>query len=150
MGINQESLRKIGVLILFITFSVLSNVFAKETAQEALNKGIKYAQQGVYNTAISEFTRAIEINPNDADAYNDRGFTYYKQGNFPQAISDYTKAIEISPNYAGYYSDRGVVYYAMQEYDKAWEDVHKAEGLVGYAVNLAFLSNLKKASGRDK
>ena len=113
------------------------------------NRGVAYATQGNLPQAISDFTKVIEINPQDAEAYYSRGFIYGKQSNFTQAISDFSKAIEIDPNLAKAYNNRGRNYYNIKEYDKAWADVHKAEGL-GSAVSPEFLTELKKASGRDK
>lgn len=113
------------------------------------NRGFAYATQGNLPQAISDFTKVIEINPQDAGAYYNRGYVYGKQSNFGQAISDFSKAIEIDPNLAKAYNSRGRNYYNIKEYDKAWADVHKAEGL-GSAVGPEFLTELKKASGRDK
>ena len=112
-------------------------------------RGIAYYHRGNLPQAISDYNKAIEIDPNYADAYYNRGLAYYKQDNLPQAISDYNKAIGIDPNYAKAYKNRGVLYYIAKDYDKAWADVHKAEGL-GVVVNPEFLNALKKASGRDK
>ena len=56
-----------------------------------------------YNGAISDYTKAIEINPNYAKAYYNRGLTKRNLKDFNGAISDYTKAIEINPNYAKAY-----------------------------------------------
>jgi tetratricopeptide (TPR) repeat protein len=95
--------------------------------------------------AISDYTKAIEINPKNADTYYNRGLIYYKQRNFTQAISDFTKAIEINPKNAGAYNNRGVAYYIEREYRKAWADVHKVEEL-GYPVTPDFLAELKKQS----
>lgn len=113
------------------------------------NRGFAYATQGNFPQAISDFTRVIEINPQDAEAYYSRGFVNSKQSNFNQAISDFSKAIEIDPNLAKAYYSRGKNYYNIKEYDKAWADVHKTQGL-GTAVSPEFLTELKKASGRDK
>ncbi|MEK7308910.1 MAG: tetratricopeptide repeat protein [Nitrospirota bacterium] len=113
------------------------------------NRGVTYAIQSNFTLALADFTMAIKINPHYVNAYCNRGIVYKKQGNFAQAISDYTKAIEINPNYTEAYNNRKIVYYAAKEYDKAWADVHKAEEL-GYVIESIFLTNLKKASGRDK
>ena len=37
---------------------------------------------------IAEFTRAIERNPNDANAYNDRGIAFSELGEYRRAIED--------------------------------------------------------------
>jgi len=101
-----------------------------------------------FNQTISDATKAIEINPRNATAYNNRGDAYFNKGEYDKAISDFTKAIEINPTFAVVFSNRGFVYYRKQEYDKAWEDVHKAQNL-GYEVNAKFLKALHEASGRN-
>jgi len=63
-----------------------------------------------YDLAISDYTAAIELKPDYAEAYNNRGFAYYLKGDFARAISDYTRAIELRPNYPKAYNSRGVAY----------------------------------------
>src|SRR5262245_59240745 len=60
--------------------------------------------------AIADYTAAIELKPDYAEAYNDRGFAYYLKGDFERAISDYARAIELRPNYPKAYNSRGVAY----------------------------------------
>jgi Flp pilus assembly protein TadD len=61
------------------------------------NRGIAYAEKGQYDQAISDFSKAIEINPRYGKAYNNRGIVYRLTGRYDQAISDFNKAIEINP-----------------------------------------------------
>ena len=63
-----------------------------------------------YDKAISDYTKAIEINPRFAEAYYNRGLAYGKKGQYDKAISDYTKAIEINPRFAEAYNNRGDAY----------------------------------------
>lgn len=60
-----------------------------------------------YNGAISDFNKAIELDPNNAGAYMNRGNTKIKLKDFYGAISDYTKVIELNPNDAVAYCYRG-------------------------------------------
>ena len=60
------------------------------------------------NQAISDYTQAIAINPNDANAYYSRGISRRDLKDYQGAISDYSKAIEINPQYALAYSNRGI------------------------------------------
>jgi len=54
----------------------------------------------------------IELNPNDADAHNNRGNTLKKMDNYIEAITDYNKAIElISDNVDTY--NKGYVYHKI-------------------------------------
>jgi len=73
------------------------------------NRGSAKDKQANYAEDIINYTKSIEINPNDAETYNKRGFAYFNQKEYPQAIADYTKAIEIKPDYATAYFKRGLV-----------------------------------------
>src|SRR5215469_8097074 len=63
-----------------------------------------------YAKEISDLTEAIRLDPNSADAYNNRGNAYYNHGNVDQAISDYSDAIRLDPNYVSAYNNRGNAY----------------------------------------
>jgi len=52
-----------------------------------------------YSGAIEDYTKAILLNPNDAQHYNFRGISKHELQDYKGAIEDYTKAIEINPNY---------------------------------------------------
>jgi tetratricopeptide (TPR) repeat protein len=84
--------------------------------------------------AIANYSKAIEINPRFAEAYNNRGLAYAYKGQYGQAISDYNKAIETNPKLAEAYYNRGAAYYLNGEHDKACKDVRKAQSL-GYPVH---------------
>src|SRR5690606_7679646 len=49
--------------------------------------------------ALGYFTKAIEIEPNYADAYFARGYTYVKLNDKESAKADYNMCIKIQPNY---------------------------------------------------
>ena len=72
------------------------------------NRGVAYAKLGNHSQAISDYDKAIEINPGNAEAYYNRGIEYDELGNHLQAISDYDSAIDINPSYAEAYYNRGV------------------------------------------
>ena len=77
--------------------------------------------------AITDLTKAIEIDPKYADAYQVRGVAFRRNGDFPRAIADQSKAIEINPGFAVAYGARGYAYQqrataiARADYDKAIE-----------------------------
>ena len=50
--------------------------------------------------AIADYTKAIELNPNYAEAYSNRGNMYYRKGNSVKAIADYKTALQLNPNNA--------------------------------------------------
>ena len=96
------------------------------TAEEYFYGAFEKLEKGDYYGAISDFTKSIEINPNNEDAYNNRGFIKADLKDFKGAISDYTKAIEINPNFASAYNNRGIVKDDLKDYYGAISDYTKA------------------------
>jgi len=72
---------------------------------------------------------AIQLDPNDADAYYNRGITYYHKGQYDRAIENFNKAIALDQNYALAYNNRGVAYDKKGQHDRAIEDYNKAIAL---------------------
>jgi hypothetical protein len=81
-------------------------------AEFYLKRGEDNAGVHEYDRAIADYSTAIQLKPDYAEAYNDRGFAYYLKGDAEHAIADYTRAIELRPNYPKAYNSRGVVYMA--------------------------------------
>lgn len=85
-------------------------------------RGHAYWRNGNENKALADYTRAIELNPEDDWAYFTRGRAYMLCGQFNKAIADHTKAIELNPDFAGAYTGRGVAYMKKGDLDKALAD----------------------------
>ena len=79
-------------------------------AEFFLKRGEDFAGGHDYNRAIADYSTAIQLKPDSAEAYNDRGFAYYLRGDCDRAIADYTRAIELRPDYPKAYNSRGVCY----------------------------------------
>jgi tetratricopeptide (TPR) repeat protein len=90
------------------------------------DKGTAHLNKGEYDLAISEFNKALEINPGDAGAYVNRGLAYGRKSQYDQAISDFNRALEINPNYALAYNNRGWAYLGKDQFDQAMSDLNKA------------------------
>ena len=56
---------------------------------------------GQYKEAIRDFTRVIEIDPDNANAYFNRGCCYDSVGELDLAISDYSVALELDMRNGG-------------------------------------------------
>ena len=98
------------------------------TAEEYFYSAYDKVNQRDYSGAIADFTKAIELNPNDVAAYNNRGVSKANLKDYYGAIADYTKAIELDPNNAMAYYNRGFVknnlkddYGAIADFTKAIE-----------------------------
>ena len=63
--------------------------------------------------AIADYSREIDINPNDSEAHLRRGIAYRMQGDSDRAIGDFAKAIDINPHDASSgYAYRGSAFNA--------------------------------------
>ncbi len=152
---DRQSGKIIGIILFFLVLSSCTSTpqpkdtIAPNDADAYNNRGFAYYLKQEYDRAITDYNKAIELDPKYAMAYNNRGIAYFLKKEPDKSIADYSKAIEINPKYADAYNNRGVAYYLKKEYDKAWEDVYKAQGL-GYKVHPEFLNDLRKASGRQR
>ena len=63
-----------------------------ETSVDYYNRGKAYASKGQYDQAISDFNKAIEIDPGFATAYNNRGIAYFYKREYDKAWEDVRKA----------------------------------------------------------
>jgi tetratricopeptide (TPR) repeat protein len=82
--------------------------------------------QILYDQAIADFTTAIELDPNLAQAYRERGVAYSDKGDNNHALADLNQAIRLAPNYAMAYNNRGNIHRRMGNYDLALADYDQA------------------------
>jgi tetratricopeptide (TPR) repeat protein len=85
------------------------------------DRGIAYRELDLTDRAISDFTKAIDLNPALDVAYYNRGNAYGHKGLYNEAIADYTKSIEIAPDKAGY-TNRAWAYEHMGHREQAIGD----------------------------
>ena len=90
------------------------------------NRGNAYRDKGVYDLAITDYNKAIELNRDYVDAYYNRGNAYSNQGELDRAITDYNKVIGINPDDIQAYNNRGNAYVGKDEIDLAFGDYSKA------------------------
>ncbi len=67
-------------------------------------RAVAYRRKGLHDQAITDFNKAIELNPDDPRTYINRGNAYKEKGLYDRAIEDYGKAIALEPDDADAYS----------------------------------------------
>jgi tetratricopeptide (TPR) repeat protein len=75
---------------------------------------------------LTFYTEAIRLNPNDANAFNNRGLAQQAKGDLDAAIRDYIEAIRLNPNDAEAFNNRGNAQQAKGDLDAAIRDYDEA------------------------
>ncbi len=96
----------------------------KSLSNSALGSGLKYYQDGDYEKAVSEFKRAVSLNPESADAYTYMGNSYIKLDKYDEAIAAYKKPVILDQSSTEAKKNLGNAYMEAERYDEA-EDVFK-------------------------
>ena len=126
---NHISFSRVAIAMVLVVASVVLLWFAVpvvETSVAASQEGAFFIDIGEYPKAIAAFTRAIELDPTLAMAYNNRGWAHIKLEQYDQAIADCTKAIELNPTLAMAYNNRSLAYIKLGQYEQAIDDYNRA------------------------
>ena len=91
-----------------------------------MNRGFTLLRSRQFSAAAEAFTRAIEMDPDNAEAYNHRGVARAYMGKIDDAISDYTRALQIKPELVGALNNRGSAFYQKKLLNRAISDYSKA------------------------
>jgi tetratricopeptide (TPR) repeat protein len=105
------------------------DLVAETNAREAqvyFDRGLAYLKMGFPDTAIEDFTAAIDLLPQHADAYQERARAFVQLGDVYKSLRDCTQAIRLKPRSAEAYRLRGDVYMRRAQYDRAVADLQQA------------------------
>src|SRR6186997_463743 len=101
------------------------------TAQDYFAQGDYDYEQGNCDKAIADYARAIELNPDLAEAYNNRAYIYMVKKEYALALPDLDRALQLRPNYVNALMNRGDIYnyYYEINYERAVADYDRVLGL---------------------
>ena len=90
------------------------------------NRGVQKILNQELDDAIADFSEAIRINPDYAEAYVNRGSARSRLKQYQVAIDDYDKTIDINPDLAEAYANRGAAKVQLGGIDEAQSDFKMA------------------------
>ena len=76
---------------------------------------------------MADLTRAIELKPDYAKAYNNRAILFATElKEFAAAFADFNRALEIDPGYSDAWLGRGTAFFLQNKRDSACENWRRA------------------------
>ena len=73
-----------------------------------------------------EFERAVHMDKNYPEAYNNLGALYYNGHRFGAAVKEYKKAIKLSSENASFHSNLGTAYFSEKDFEGATREYQRA------------------------
>ncbi|TFE76455.1 hypothetical protein A7D33_09885 [Candidatus Methylacidiphilum fumarolicum] len=125
-GLNEQYHKSYEEAIAHYTQAIDSGELSRETLAIAYNNRADiWFALGHYYKAISDYNRAIELNP-QPDYFNRRGIVEAKLGQYEKAIKDYSESIRRNRSNAYVYNNRGWALYKKGNYLSAIKDFNEA------------------------
>ncbi|MCG6943764.1 MAG: tetratricopeptide repeat protein [Deltaproteobacteria bacterium] len=120
-------------------------------ADEAMDY-FNLAQKGsVTRKKIELFTKALELNPKLAAAYEQRGLLYYFQEKYDKVIQDYQTYLDLAPEKAQAYRMLGLGYLKTGEYEPAIANFSRAIELEPqHPAGYAYRAEANRLRGKDE
>jgi len=81
-----------------------------------------YLRADEYDQAIRDFTQAIRLDPESADAFRGRGIAWRLKRDYDRAIRDFDAVIRLDPDDPIAYFGRGIAHWRKGDYDRAIRD----------------------------
>jgi eukaryotic-like serine/threonine-protein kinase len=111
--------------------------------------GKAYTEQGQWDEAAAEYTKAIELKPDAWEGWSGRAFIHFNRKQWDSAIADFSKAIDLAPEVHTNWWHRGHAYLQLAQWDKGAADFGKVvdrwpDGSEGWYLRAVALAQLKQ------
>jgi tetratricopeptide (TPR) repeat protein len=95
-------------------------------AQNSIQQGLNLSEKQNHQEAIAAFSRAIQTNANNSEAFYQRGLVYQRLGKNQEAMADVTQVIQLDPNHAKAHLLRGNLRFQLGDDQGALDDYNRA------------------------
>jgi tetratricopeptide (TPR) repeat protein len=94
-----------------------------------MNRANSYEKLGLYDQALDDHNRVIELEPASARAYYNRGNVDLAQEREREAFADYSRAIELDPTLVDAYVNVGIMFARREAWAEALPYLEQATAL---------------------
>jgi len=135
----------VALVALLVAAIIYKRVTDPRNAREAFDVGVRLIKTTHYDQAILNFNRAVDLQPDFAEAYRMRGRAYVAQTNPAMALRDFSRVAALQPGDASILVERGFVHLDQRDYPAAIADADRA---VTLDPKLARAYNLRASACR--
>lgn len=112
--------------------------------------GRKAIEAKDFKSAVGNLTKAVQENPNDADAHTMLGYSYRKLGTFDKSMEHYQKALKIDSNHRSTHEYLGELYLDMNQPANAEIQLQALKKACPFFGKCAEYDDLKEAIDKYK
>jgi Flp pilus assembly protein TadD len=112
--------------------------------------GRKAIEAKDFKSAVGSLTKAVQENPNDADAHTMLGYSYRKLGTFDKSMEHYQKALKIDSNHRSTHEYLGELYLDMNQPANAEIQLQALKKACPFFGKCAEYDDLKEAIDKYK
>jgi tetratricopeptide (TPR) repeat protein len=109
-----------------IALSLYSNSIDLVSPDEWFDLGYQQAIEGDVLGAIASFDKALEIEPDDAEAWYNRALALYNLGRIEEAATSFDKAVKLKPDDAEAWYSQGITLCDLGQFEEAVVSFDKA------------------------
>lgn len=96
------------------------------SSRSYFERGAALVALGDFEKAAADFSKAIQLDPQNLPAVNDRGTTYRRLGKLQDAKADFDTVVARGVRHPGVYTNRGMVWLDLGNVQQAMVDLHVA------------------------
>jgi tetratricopeptide (TPR) repeat protein len=115
----QRLFATLSCLGIFLLLLLAGQGCGKGRVETAFERGKNALKSQNYELAITNYTEAIRLKPDFAEAYYNRGVSYDNICEWDKAIADFSEVIRLKPDYEEAYMERGQIYATSRLLKKA-------------------------------
>lgn len=105
--------------------TALDHKYATNLAAVYQQRAYAAATNQQFPDAISDYSEALKITPDDSRIYEQRAAVEMKLNDYDKALADYSQAIKLKPNEVRYYGYRSYIYEVKGDIANAMADTEK-------------------------
>lgn len=147
-------MKKLSVFFVLI-FMVSSISLSAQSAKKFYKSGVAFSKSENYGDAVTNFSKALEMDPEFTQAYIARAEVYVNQNKFEDAVKDYERACSLVPGEERYFYNTADMYFRLGDYDKCITNASQAitlnkKYLEPYKVKTLALMKQEKTGEAEK